>query len=285
MGTSVKTIDQLMKDARFRDSFKVLPKGNTYKDLSTVIIIPTPGNVEEKGQLNCKKCKHKNEYTTMKVNGLDPRVVESWKRIIKPMNVPVIEMMVNGHEVGEAYNQAIEHILSSPGLKNFKYILTLEHDNLPPFADDKIKQGPLMALYEGIAKGYDVVGGLYWTKGTPSAPLIYGDPKQVETKTNKPTSGMFKVRMDWKDGDLVECNGMGMGFTLFKTEIFKDKRIEKPWFKTAQGIGEGPTGEPGMAGYTQDLFFFQKARALGYKVAVDTRVKVGHLSFADGIIY
>lgn len=278
---TAKTVKQLMKEARFRESFRVLPKGKTYRDLSTVIVIPTPGMTEEKAFLNCSKCKHKNEYTATRISGLDPRVVESWKRIVKPMNVPVLEMIVNGMEVGDAYNAAVENILSNPGTKNFKYLLTLEHDNLPPGPSPEIPQGALMALYDGIQKGYDVVGGLYWTKGQPSAPLLYGDPKQ----NSKHKSGMFKVRHDFKDGALVECNGMGMGFTLFKLDIFRDKRLKKPWFKTAQGLDTKFDGETGIVGYTQDLWFFEQIRALGYRVAVDTRVKVGHMDLRTGQIY
>lgn len=278
---TVKTVKDLLRESRQRESFRLLPKGKTYKDLSTICVIPTPGNVEEKRFLNCEKCEHRNEYVHTRVNGIDPRVYDSWKKIIRPMNVPFLEMFVNGMEVGDAYNAAVETILSNPGTKNFKYLLTLEHDNLPPGPDDLIPQGPLMALYEGIAKGFDVVGGLYWTKGSPSMPLIYGDPKQG----SKHKSGMFKVRHNWKPGQLVECNGMGMGFTLFKLDIFRDKRLKKPWFKTAQGVAEKFDGEKGVVGYTQDLWFFEQIRALGYKVAVDTRVKVGHMDLSTGIIY
>lgn len=278
MKPSIKTIDQLLKQAHFRDSFKVLPKGDTFKDLSTVIVIPTPGSVTEKRHFNCKKCNAVNEYEYTSVNGLNPVVVESWKRLVKPMNVPIIEMMVNGYEVGDAYNKAVETILSAPGLKDFKYMLTIEHDNIIPFIPGT--QGPLMMLYEDIEKGFDVAGGLYWTKGNPSMPLIYGDPKEVRKKTKNPAAGMFKVRHDWKPGQVVECNGMGMGFTLFKMDLFRDKRLKKPWFKT---VNEHKDQGPAL--YTQDLYFFEKIRKLKYRVCVDTRVRLGHMDLKTGIIY
>jgi hypothetical protein len=153
-------------------------------------------------------------------------------------------------------------------------MLTLEWDNIVPYIPST--QGPLMMLYEGIAKGYDVVGGLYWTKGIPSMPLIYGEPDA----DIKDTDGYFKVIHNFEQDSLVECNGMGMGFTLFKMDIFRDSRLEKPFFKTLQEH----TPE-GAKMYTQDLYFFEKIRKLNYKVAVDTRVKVGHLDFKSGIIY
>lgn len=292
---SIKSINQLLDQAKFRESFNELPKGKTFQDLSTIIILPNRGTTEEKKDLICKKCKTKNEYISTTSHGMHPIFVEAWKRLIKPMNVPVLEMVVQGMEVGAAYSAAIEQIMANPMLSKFKYVLTVEDDNIIPFMPNT--QGPLMMLYEDIDKGYDIVGGLYWTKGNPSMPLLYGDPK----KTREAPEGMFKVRFpakvqkkvkpgtinkdghDWYDGELVECNGSGMGFTLYKMDIFKDERIEKPWFKSISD--HGTDKNPGIRQYTQDLWFFEKARNLGYKVAIDTRIKIGHLDIKSGIIY
>lgn len=297
MKVKPKLINDVLKHAKFRESFNQLPKGRTFQDLSTILVLPTPGVSEEKKTLNCSECGHANEYTAVTSSGLHPMFVEAWKnKLIRPMNVPFLEMIITGMEVGAAYTQAVEAILSNPALSKFKYILTLEHDNIIPLMPGT--QGPLMMLYETIAKGFDVAGGLYWTKGVPSLPLIYGDPTQPDPLRPE---GMFHVRYaapqqdpkragkvnedgsDWHDGEIVECNGLGMGFTLFKTEIFRDKRLEKPWFKT---LGDhGTLEQPGVRQYTQDLYFFQKARALGYRCAVDTRVKLGHLNLQTGEIF
>ena len=59
-----------------------------------------------------------------------------------------------------------------------------------------------------------------------------------------------------------------------------DKRIKKPWFQT---INDHSKKGPRL--YTQDLSFFEKFRTVGYKCAVDTRVRVGHLDFRSGQIY
>ena len=288
MKIQIKTINQLLKGAKFRDNFKILPQGKTFKDLSTIIIIPNRGTQEEKKELQCKKCKTKNEYVSYVQGGFDPVFVQAWKNLVKPMNVPVLEMVVPGREVGAAYNTGIEMILNNPALSKFKYILTVEDDNIIPGPNPQMPQGPLMTLYEDIEQGFDVAGGLYWTKGSPSMPLIYGDPKEVRGKKNvNDQAGMFKVRFDWQKKPLapIECNGMGCGFTLFKLDIFKDKRLSKPWFKTVNGWLKKDDGKEGPASYTQDLFFFEKIRKLGYKVCVDTRVKLGHMDFKTGQIY
>lgn len=91
---------------------------------------------------------------------------------------------------------------------------------------------------------------------------------------------MFKPVLP-KPDSVQETNGLGMGFTLFDLEVFKDERIEKPWFETVQKWDPNKGGE----GFSQDLNFYHKIRNLGYKVACDTRVKVGHFDAGSGIVW
>jgi hypothetical protein len=210
-------------------SLERLKKGKQYKDLSTVCIVPTRGMISAK-------------------------VVESWMGLMAPMNNPFFRIFVEGLEVGEAYNTAIEMIMGHPQLREWKYVLTLEEDNTPP-------PDGLLKLYESMDQ-FAAVGGLYWTKGEGGQPMIYGDPKGILS---------FQPQMFTPD-TVQECNGLGMGFTLFRMDLFKDDNIPKPWFKTIQEWS--PQGGGAMG--TQDLYFFGNARRAGYRVACDTRVKVGH---------
>lgn len=216
-----------------------LMKGNTYKDSSTICIVPTRGQIPAK-------------------------VVQSWMGMMAPMNQKFFRIFAIGMEVGEAYNNSIQTILDNPELRKWKYILTLEEDNMPP-ADGLLK------LYEGM-KDFDVIGGLYWTKGEGGQPMIYGDPKAI------PLNFIPQVP---KPDTIQPCCGLGMGFTLFKMSLFTDGKIEKPWFKTCQEVIPGVGGRV----YTQDLFFFEKAHRLGYKMACDTRVKVGHYDINADIVW
>lgn len=217
-----------------------LEQSKSYRDLSTIIICPTRGQVPAK-------------------------VVQSWMGLMRPMNQKVIgPLFAIGMEVGEAYNGLIEMILSSPDLSTWKYILTIEEDNMPP-------PDGLLKLYEHMNE-YDVIGGLYWTKGEGGQPMIYGDPK-IEPLN-------FIPQMPVMDG-IQPANGLGMGFNLFKLEMFKDGRIPKPWFRTVQEYIPGSGGRA----YTQDLYFYENAGKLGYKFACDTRVKVGHYSFEHDIVW
>lgn len=208
-----------------------LKKSGTYKDLSTIIICPTRGMIPAK-------------------------VVQSWMGLMRPMNQKVIGPIFGiGMEVGESYNNMIQSILDNPELSQWKYILTIEEDNCPP-ADGLLK------LYESMDK-YDVVQGLYWTKGEGGQPMIYGNPS-VMPKNFIPQMPI--------PGEIQAANGLGMGFNLFKLDMFKDPNIPKPWFKTVQEVIPGQ----GARAYTQDLYFYENAAKAGYKFACDNRVFVGH---------
>jgi hypothetical protein len=205
-------------------------KRKSYKDQSTICIVPTRGVISYK-------------------------IVQSWMGLMAPMNQPFIRMFAAGMEVGQAYSTTIEQILAHPDLSKFKYILTLEEDNAPP-------PDGLLRLYESMDE-YDVVGGLYWTKGVDGQAMCYG----------KPDVFPLNFAPFFPGPDVVaRCNGLGMGFTLFKLDIFKNKKLPKPFFETTQKFQFGKGGEM----YTQDLKFFENAGKLGYKFACDTRVRVGH---------
>jgi hypothetical protein len=119
---------------------------------------------------------------------------------------------------------------------------------------------------------YDVVGGLYWTKGEGGQPMIYGDPKVLPKN--------FIPQLP-RTGEVVACNGLGQGFNLFKLDMFKDKDMIKPFFKTVQEIVPGQ----GARAYTQDLYFYENAAKCGYKFACDCRCLVGHLDVISDIIW
>lgn len=210
-----------------------LKKSATHKDLSTIIIIPAFGTIPFKVALN-------------------------WWSMWTPPNQRVIRLGALGMEVGEAYSTCIENILEHPELSKYKYILTLEHDNIPP-ADGLIK---LLAELEAHPE-YDCIGGLYFTKGEGGKPQIWGDPKDPILN--------FRPQTPDSNGGLVECCGTGMGFNVWRLKMFKDKKLRKPWFKTTADTTDGVM--------TQDLYFWKNARDHGYRCAVDCSVRVGHYDY------
>jgi hypothetical protein len=219
---------------------KALKREFTYQDLSTIIIVPTRGKITDK-------------------------VVMSWMNMVRPMNQKVIgPIMVRGLEVGAAYQNAIDMILNTPDLKDWKYVLVIEEDNMPP-PDGMLK------LYQAIEGGvdnvkYDSVCGLYWTKGEGGQPMVYGNPAE-------PLNFIPQVP---RPETVQECHGTGLGFALLRLEMFRSGRIERPFFQTVQ--------QPGRL-YTQDLYFYEKARKAGFRIASDTRCKVGHYDYDRDIIW
>lgn len=211
-------------------SIKRIKRGRAYEDLSTLWLTVTRGEVPS-------------------------AVLPSWFAVQTPMNQAVAKIFVERQEVGEAYNSAIESFIADPNLSRFKYVLTVEEDNMPP-ADGLLK------LFESI-KDFDAVGGLYWTKGEGGQPMIYGSPDEVPInyRPQEPIPNAIQ-----------RCNGLGMGFTLFRMSMFKDKSIQRPLFRTAPGS-------------TQDLYFFKNAAKRGYRFASDNRVKVGHYDRGTGVIW
>ncbi len=205
-----------------------LIKGASWKKQRVVCIIPAGASIPAKAALS------------------------HWNLAFAPNN-GVIRILAQGMEVGDAYSTAIEQVLAHPDLSQWEYILTLEHDNLPP--NDGVIA--LIARMEAHPE-FACIGGLYFTKGEGGVAQIWGDPTDPVLN--------FRPQMPI-DGQLVECCGTGMGFNLWRLSMFKDDRLRKPWFKTV-------AGKEGVG--TQDLYFAADARKYGYRFAVDCAVKVGH---------
>jgi hypothetical protein len=225
----IAAYDQGVHNKDMSSTITRLEREGAYKDLSTVIIIPALGSIPTKA-------------------------VASWWNMMTPPNQKVAKFFAVGMEVGAAYSQTIEGILADPNLSTWKYILTLEHDNIPP-PDGLLK---LLETAEAHPE-FAAIGGLYFTKGPGGVAQIWGNVNEapLNFKPQKPVLG-----------SLVECNGTGMGFTLFRMAMFKDPKLRRPWFKTAASQTEGV--------YTQDLYAWTDFKKHGYRAAIDCTVRVGH---------
>ena len=217
-------------NALMEDTLRRLNAEGAYKDLSTVILIPAFGSVPT-------KC------------------VATWWNLITPPNGKVFRMWALGMEVGEAYSQSIENILSHPELSKFKYLCTIEHDNTVE-PDGLIK----LLKYMEQRPEFACISALYYTKGEGGQPQIWGDPRAADQPNYRPQLP--------RHGELVECVGTGMGFAVWRMEMFKDKRIARPLFRTKASAEEGVG--------TQDLAFWSEARKYGYRCAVACDVFSGH---------
>jgi len=237
MKPELVTIGVGKHNENIENSFQRILEGASWKKQRIVVIMPAARDIPTKVALT------------------------HWSLIFPP-NQPVFRMLALGQEVGEAYNNAIEQVLAHPELSTWEFILTIEHDNIPP-ADGVIELIKQMEAHPELS----CIGGLYWTKGEGGQPQIWGDPKDpiVNFRPQPP-----------EPGKLLECCGTGMGFNLWRISMFKDDRLRKPWFKTiagAEGVG------------TQDLYAWNDFRKHGYRCAVDCSVLVGHYDSSTEIVW
>lgn len=221
--------------------------GSTYKDNSTVVIIPS-----------------RDELFHMKV-------VSSWSALIAPMNQKRAWVYAIGDEVGVAYNRMIGEILANPELSKWKYVMTLESDNLPP-PDAQIR------LLECIEQHrFDAVSGIYFTKGDINMPMAYGDPAEF-SRTGVLDFRPRDITAALASGATMEVNGIACGCSLYRMDLFRE--VPQPWFVTTADVVDGVP-----MGFTQDLHFCMNARKRGKRFGVDMRVRVGHLDIATGTVY
>ena len=266
--------DQGLHNQHLDSLFSHWIKGDSYRDRSTIMAVPAVSN---------RLCEDPE-----KIIPVPPRVVQSWLSLQTPANQKFTRIMVENCEVADAYNQVVSLILGDEGLSTWKYLLTVETDNIPPpngllqiiedmetscvcghiqadHKDDK----PCCSCPGYKYVQYDAIGGIYWAKGPGGSPMCYGQPGEIP-----------RGYRPWipPPNSVVECNGLGMGFTLFRIEQFK--KVTPPWFRTIQEWVPG-IGEKHM---TQDMYYFNNAGGLGYRFACSTNVRVGHLD-SDGVVW
>lgn len=226
--------------------------GSTYRDNSTVVVIPTRGRDTDPS--------------------ISPKWLSSFQNMIAPMNQKRAVLFACGHEVGRAYDALVDQVLGDAQLSTWKYVLTIEDDNIVP-ADAHVR------LLEAIEAGpFDAVSGIYFTKGDVNMPMAYGDPDHFR-RTGELEFRPRDVRAAIARGHVMEVNGIAMGCALWRMSLFRE--IAKPWFETLADVYP----DKGPASGTQDLVFCGKARRAGKRFAVDFRVKVGHLDVKTGVVY
>ncbi len=240
-----KTLEALRGEDGLAFQRAVTHHGSTYKDSSTIILVPS-------------RAPH-----------FHWKVVQSWQNLIAPMNQHRAFIFVIGDEVGHAYSSMIKGILADPQLSKWKYIMTLESDNVqPPEAH--------IRLLESI-EGFDGVSGIYWTKGEINRPMAYGDPDHY-ARTGELEFRPRHINDALAKGLVMPVNGIAMGCSLYRMDLFRD--IPEPWFVTVADVINGAP-----SAFTQDLYFCKKAVERGKRFAVDMRVKVGHLDESTGQMY
>jgi hypothetical protein len=230
VGTGVNNND-------IEETFTRIVRGASWKNSRTVLVMPAAQKI-------------------------DTVVAISHYALIGPPNQAFIKTAAIGMEVGEAYTTAFENILDHPEMGKWEYIVTVEHDNIPP-PDGLVK---LIKRMEANPE-YIAISGLYWQKGLDGVPQIWGDPTD-------PVLNFRPIRP--VEGELVECNAVGMGFTLWNMQMMKDPNLRKDTNGNTIPLFKTHVGDDKLGHCTQDIWFAHAAKRCGYRFGVDCDVKVGH---------
>lgn len=131
------------------------------------------------------------------------------------------------------------------------YLLMIDDDMLAP---------PDL-FYKLAAHNKDIVAALAFTRNPDHKPVIYETVEGFSHETGK-SYGFTRFVNNYPRNQLVECDAVGFGAVLIKTDVFK--KLPQPWF-----FGMERTGE--------DITLCVKAKKAGFQIFMDTSLKLGHL--------
>ena len=135
---------------------------------------------------------------------------------------------------------------------DFDYLFMIDDDMICP-----------NRLFEDLYnRQVDIVGPLAFTRNYPHHPVIY----DVKEGWDPKTQSYYYINHfidHYKKDSLIECDAIGFGSVLVSRRVIE--KMAKPRFMCSSGSGE-------------DILFCNKAKKLGFKVFMDTSIKLGHLS-------
>lgn len=195
-------------------------------------------------------------------------------RLQVPLNCTSHFISTKGMEIGVARCQVVQDILAM-GPKRPKYVLWLSDDELPDW-------DALVRLWMEIEKTnpdgspkWDILTSLVFLKCEPPEPVLWSSRIRGD--------GPLVPGVDFKPGDVIEADVGDLGFGLMRTDVFE--KLEPPFFKTGFIKQQLPDLSDKVAMYTEDCYFFDKAKRAGLKIGVHTGVKTAHFNKEDGRIY
>ena len=117
---------------------------------------------------------------------------------------------------------------------------------------------------------YDIVSGFTTTRVSPPKPIVMQlqDPQPELPESLKGDS--FDLAKDFIDGEVKPVDATGLAFTLVKRHVFEAMLGE-------YGIDYTYFFSYGRGIESDDIPFCGNARELGFKLAVDTNAKIGHI--------
>jgi len=185
----------------------------------------------------------------------------AFKSMTPPMNYNANIVTTYGKPVDEARNFIVEE---AKKLKA-KYLFFLGDDVVIPA--HTLRQLIFRMEHD---ETLGIVGGIYFSKCEPSAPLVF--------RGNG--NGSY---WDWKVGEYFDITGIGMDATLIRMSVFD--KLEKPYFKTVNedkfldGVNHADM-------WTEDLWFCKNViEKTDYKIYADASIICPHFDIYSGKTY
>lgn len=169
---------------------------------------------------------------------LHRKFVQSLMSLKYPSNADVDINVVAGYQLPFARNRIVQRALES----NSDYVFFIDADMV----------FPTDLLGKLLNHNVPMVNALAFRRTSPNYPCIFKwNEKEKCYETMTYTSG------------LLEVDATGMAAHLIKTEVFK--KMKQPWYYYRDNL------------FSSDLTFCENARKAGYKILIDTDIKIGHL--------
>lgn len=195
-------------------------------------------------------------------------ITPQWHRcrmnIAQPMGYNVAELYMDGLDVDEARNRAVELAIEH----KYRYMFFLDWDVLVPATVLR----KLVYLADTNPDRY-VFGGIYPPKQMPAEPILWRKEYGCG------------ISWDWKVGDIInDAVGIGCGMMLIRLSVFE--KLSKPWFKTEEHYVARGDGTEIMEKSTEDLYFCKKViEETGKHIMVDASLIGKHIDNFTGCLY
>jgi len=138
----------------------------------------------------------------------------------------------------------------------FDYLFMVDDDMLVP-----------RDLFESLIKhDVDIIAPLAFTRNAPHKPVLYNLEEGYD-----PVDGEYYINHSvpyYPKDQLVQCDAVGFGAVLINCNVLK--KVPKNWFMSTSGAGE-------------DIHFCHNAKKHGFKVFMDTSVKLTHMGYRKEI--
>jgi len=172
----------------------------------------------------------------------------SWEAIEKPD----YELFISRHpgKLDQVRNDIILQALRA----GVTHLLMIDTDQI--LFDEKM-------IEKMLAHELPIVSAIVCRRYPPFDPILFrhnGDGMSMPVDFNEIESAI-------EAGGIVGADVTGMGCVLFDMDVFTE--IERPWFRLP---------EYGEAGPGEDIYFWNKARAAGFKILVDCSIKIEHIT-------